>query len=248
MDDLAQLLETTARAIAGVLRRPAQRPPTLSALSALSARRTLDALVGDAERALVALARPESHTWQEIADALGATRQAAHQRFSPSPEAWPESWPPGTLEEAGRVVHAVATGRFDEAGAHFDERLRRAATPDWLEEVWRKAVALLGPFLEAGTPAQHVTRWLFVVDTPPSFERGQLLARTVSASTAASLPSSSSGRRSWRRAATPRPPERATVAGRSGTPADHGPERRSSVARSYGPPPRATGAAPRRRA
>lgn len=179
VDDLAQLLETTARAIAGVLRRPRQSSPVLSALSALSVVRTLHALVDDAERALVALARQESHTWQEIADALGVTRQAAHQRFSGMAGEQSEKWPPGALEEAARVVHAVSTERFAEAGTHFDDRLRLRATPSRLEEAWRQVTAHLGPFLEPGQPTRHVTRGIFVVDTPLRFERGLLVARTA---------------------------------------------------------------------
>jgi hypothetical protein len=41
------------------------------------ARKTLDA----AEYQAVALLRSSGATWQEVADALGMTRQAAHERF-----------------------------------------------------------------------------------------------------------------------------------------------------------------------
>jgi hypothetical protein len=49
------------------------------ALSAIhTARITLD----DAEHLAVALLRTSGSPWQAIADALGTTRQAAHERFS----------------------------------------------------------------------------------------------------------------------------------------------------------------------
>jgi DNA-directed RNA polymerase specialized sigma24 family protein len=51
----------------------------IEALTAINtARLTLD----DAEHLAVALARSGGTTWQEIADALGISRQAAHERFS----------------------------------------------------------------------------------------------------------------------------------------------------------------------
>ena len=48
--------------------------------------RSLSDVVRRVNQALVDDARASGHTWQEIAGALGMTRQAAHERFAaPSP-------------------------------------------------------------------------------------------------------------------------------------------------------------------
>ena len=50
----------------------------------LEALRVMRGRIAAEERAMVQLARDEDATWQEIAAALGVTRQAAHERFSGS--------------------------------------------------------------------------------------------------------------------------------------------------------------------
>lgn len=48
----------------------------------LGAIRLVDLAADAARRAIVADAREAGETWQSIADALGISRQAAHERFS----------------------------------------------------------------------------------------------------------------------------------------------------------------------
>lgn len=178
-DELALLLETTARAVAAVLRAGEDARSTLSPLGALSALRTLAALVTEAEAAVVRLARREGRTWQEIADTLGVSRQAAHQRFAGGTDATPSACPPELLQRAVDVVEAVSEGRFEDARVHFDDRMRLGGTPERLREAWEQMVDLFGPYESHSEPEARAMSGLFLVDTPLRFERGPLLARTT---------------------------------------------------------------------
>lgn len=51
-------------------------------LTRLRARQEIGNVLDIAEDEAVDLARAQGRTWQEIGDALGITRQTAHQRFS----------------------------------------------------------------------------------------------------------------------------------------------------------------------
>jgi hypothetical protein len=50
----------------------------------LGAVRLVEIAADQVRRAIVTEARAAGDTWQSIADALGVTRQAAHERFAPT--------------------------------------------------------------------------------------------------------------------------------------------------------------------
>ncbi|GAB4585966.1 hypothetical protein [Nocardia sp. IFM 10818] len=77
---LAKLLSTNAEFLAEVL-HPAAGTPAPSVMAALRAARSLDNVVDDVLRSLVAQAREEGRTWAEIGEVFGTSRQAAFQRF-----------------------------------------------------------------------------------------------------------------------------------------------------------------------
>jgi hypothetical protein len=60
----------------------APRKGKVDILDAVTAARTMFDLAEQSLQTLVDLAREEGHTWQEIGESLGTTRQAAFQRFS----------------------------------------------------------------------------------------------------------------------------------------------------------------------
>ncbi|WP_067537380.1 hypothetical protein [Nocardia crassostreae] len=80
---LAKLLSTNAEFLAEVL-HPAAGTPTPSVMAALRAARSLDNVVDDVLRSLVAQARAEGRTWAEVGEVFGTSRQAAFQRFGGS--------------------------------------------------------------------------------------------------------------------------------------------------------------------
>ncbi|MEV6136808.1 hypothetical protein AB0L63_12270 [Nocardia sp. NPDC051990] len=91
---LGKLLSANAELVVGVL-RPEEGKPGVPVLAALTATRNLSRLVDDILHTLARQAREEGHTWAEIGDLLGTSRQAAFQRFSgPMPPMVPLSTPP----------------------------------------------------------------------------------------------------------------------------------------------------------
>lgn len=77
---LAKLLSANAELVAEVL-HPADGKPATSVMAALRAARSLDGVVDDVLRTLVQQARAEGHTWAEVGELFGTSRQAAFQRF-----------------------------------------------------------------------------------------------------------------------------------------------------------------------
>ncbi|MET8874380.1 hypothetical protein [Nocardia sp. NPDC004604] len=91
---LGELLSANAELVVGVL-RPEEGRPSVPVLAALTATRNLSRLVDDILHTLARQARDEGHTWAEIGDLLGTSRQAAFQRFSgPMPPMGPFPPPP----------------------------------------------------------------------------------------------------------------------------------------------------------
>ncbi|WP_157124386.1 hypothetical protein [Nocardia pseudovaccinii] len=78
---LGKLLSANAELVVGVL-GPEEGRPSVPVLAALTATRNLSRLVDDILHTLARQAREEGHTWAEIGDLLGTSRQAAFQRFS----------------------------------------------------------------------------------------------------------------------------------------------------------------------
>ncbi|MEV5836095.1 hypothetical protein [Nocardia sp. NPDC052112] len=91
---LGKLLSANAELVVGVL-RPEEGKSSVPVLAALTATRNLSRLVDDILHTLARQAREEGHTWAEIGDLLGTSRQAAFQRFSgPMPPMGPVPAPP----------------------------------------------------------------------------------------------------------------------------------------------------------
>ncbi|MBP2189983.1 hypothetical protein [Nocardia goodfellowii] len=91
---LGMLLSANAELVVEVL-RPAEGDPKVPVLAALTATRNLSRLVDDILHTLARQAREEGHTWAELGDLLGTSRQAAFQRFSgPMPPLGPLPPPP----------------------------------------------------------------------------------------------------------------------------------------------------------
>ncbi|MBF6180777.1 hypothetical protein [Nocardia otitidiscaviarum] len=89
----AKLLSANAELVAEVL-HPADGKPAASVIAALQAARSLDSVVDSVLRMLVQQARVEGHTWAEIGELFGTSRQAAFQRFGGPDAAFPPVPPP----------------------------------------------------------------------------------------------------------------------------------------------------------
>lgn len=182
LSDLAALLAEQA----GVVNRDVRDP--------LTPPRYLD-LIRHAQRAhllaeqvlklCVQQARDAGHTWQEVGDLLGVTRQAAFQRFGKPVD--PRTGEPMDktvrMADAAQRAVAIATdvldGRLDQARESFNAQVRDTLT----DEMWGSGLAtvagLVGAFEGFGEGEPFVRRIgdHTVVDVPLRYEAGEMKAR-----------------------------------------------------------------------
>jgi hypothetical protein len=132
-------------------------------------------------RAAVDRARAAGHTWQEIGEVLGTTRQAAFQRFGrPVDPRTGEPMVAGVLAGAGEkaldLLTHLAAARFDRVRDDFDDTMRRELSTEALASVWAVVVGSVGAFERFGDPVVHAAGDLTVVDVLMEFEAGQTTA------------------------------------------------------------------------
>jgi Protein of unknown function (DUF3887) len=155
-----------------------------SPLEALTAAQELSAAAGDALQEAVDAARAVGHSWREIGDVLGTSRQAAFQRFGhpvdPRTGA-PMSTdvPPGKADRAVAIVACLADGQWEQAREDFDARMSAAIDAAQLAEVWARMVSLIGSYEGMGEPFARRAADHVVVEIPLRFEAGEATARVV---------------------------------------------------------------------
>src|SRR5579862_3127721 len=96
--------------------------------------------------------RDAGHTWQEIGDLLGVTRQAAFQRFGKPID--PRTGEPmdktvrmaDAAERAAEIVSAVLDGRMDEARQSFNAEVLAAFTDQVRGDALATVTGLVGAF------------------------------------------------------------------------------------------------------
>lgn len=164
---------------------PPARQGTLDGVAPLTAIATAQRQLRDAEdavRACVERARGAGHTWQEIGDILGISRQAAFQRFG-------RALDPHT----GRAMDTVALGdaadravalavdlvaqRWADVCRDFDEGMVEAVTPAALAGIWVQVAGTIGVYERMGEAFSRQIGAYSVVDVPLFFEAGELIAR-----------------------------------------------------------------------
>ncbi|MGH3759138.1 DUF3887 domain-containing protein [Actinophytocola sp.] len=130
----------------------------------------------EALRRAVERARETGHTWQEIGDVLGTSRQAVFQRFG-RPAGPPV--PSGVVERAIVLLADVAALRWSAVRADFDERMLAEITPERLAEVWAQVAAGVGRYERMGEPYALRAGELTVVNVPLHCEAGEVLGRVA---------------------------------------------------------------------
>jgi hypothetical protein len=133
-------------------------------------------------RAAVDRARAGGHTWQEIGEVLGTTRQAAFQRFGRpvdlrTGEPMSAGLLPGAGEKALDLLTDLAATRFDQVRDTFDDKMRQALTVHDLASVWAVLIGSVGAFERFGEPVVHAAGALTEVDVLMHFEAGQSTAQ-----------------------------------------------------------------------
>jgi hypothetical protein len=174
---LARLISAARVALADV---PAGRP--LEPLEAVEVIRSLAGLVEDGMREAVQQARQAGHTWAEIGDLLGTTRQAAFQRFG-RPLDPRTGMPmagtilPGAAGRASGLFADIAEQRWDQVRAGFNQQMSERLDATALAGAWAQVIGTAGGYEGMGEPVAHQAGDYTVVDVPLRFEAADLTGR-----------------------------------------------------------------------
>lgn len=179
---LSRLLADQARDLAQALSDPLEAPTYLDTVDRA---RRVDELAGQVLKLCVQQSRDVGHTWQELGDLLGVTRQAAFQRFGKPID--PRTGEPmdktvrivDAAERATAILTDLLDGNLAAARKSFNTQVLEALT----DEVWANALAtvagLVGAFERFADGAPFVRRIgdLTVVDIPLRYEAGDMKGR-----------------------------------------------------------------------
>jgi hypothetical protein len=127
-------------------------------------------------------AREADHTWQEIGDVLGVTRQAAFQRYGRpidprTGEVMSTSPLPEADDLASSVIDDLAHARWADVSARFDATMRERLTEEGLAEAWAYIVGLAGAYERHGATDALRAAGFTTTNTPLTFEAGDFIAR-----------------------------------------------------------------------
>ena len=159
-------------------------------LSAESAR-PLDAIafiqgaaseIGEGMQAAVQCARAAGHTWTEVGQVLGISRQAAFQRFGRpadprTGQPMAASMLPGAAERGAALLADLVAGRWAEACRDFDETVARKLDAEGMAVVWARLTGMIGRLEQVGESVAYQGGDLTLVDIPLSFEAAERTAR-----------------------------------------------------------------------
>jgi Protein of unknown function (DUF3887) len=135
-------------------------------------------------REAVDAAREAGHTWAEIGDVLGTTRQAAFQRFGRpvdprTGEPMNLSVLPGAAERAVAVFVSLGEGDWEAVRRDLDARVAQALPDaDAVAATWATIIGRLGRYEQRmGEPFVRQLGDYTVVDIPLQFEVGEQIGR-----------------------------------------------------------------------
>jgi hypothetical protein len=179
-DQLASRVRDAADRLTGELARGGAG----SSLTAMAAARELSAATGAALQEAVDRARATGHSWREIGDVLGTTRQAAFQRFGHPVDPRTgapvtKDIPPAAVDRAVATVSALTEGRWDEVSRDFSATMRERSGPERLASGWAHTVGLIGHYEGMGEPFAHRAGDNTVVEIPLHFEAGEAVGRVI---------------------------------------------------------------------
>ncbi|MER7922606.1 MULTISPECIES: DUF3887 domain-containing protein [unclassified Streptomyces] len=173
---------------AAILARSVDSPVAAPAYLELVRRaRDIDGLAEQVLKLCVQQSRDAGHTWQELGDLLGVTRQAAFQRFGKPID--PRTGEPmdktvrmtDAAERATTIVTAVLEGRMAEARQSFNSQVLEAFTDEVRGDGLATVAGLVGEFEGFGDGEPFVRRIgdQTVVDIPLNYEAGEMKARVA---------------------------------------------------------------------
>lgn len=154
----------------------------LSPLQAVGTIRSLARVVEDGLREAVQQARQAGHTWAELGDLLGTTRQAAFQRFGRPIDPrtgvpMAEETIPAAAGRASALLADIAERRWSNARAAFSPRMANALDAPGLAAAWAQVLGTAGAYQGMGEPVVHQAGDYTVADVPLHFEAAELTGR-----------------------------------------------------------------------
>ena len=157
-------------------------PAGLSPLTTVTVVRSLARLVEEGLREAVQNARQAGHTWAEIGELLGTTRQAAFQRFGRPLDPrtgvpMSDTILPGAAERAASLLADVTEQRWAQATADFNQRMAQALDARGLAAAWARVVGTAGEYQGMDEPVAHQAGDYTVVDVPLRFEAAEMTGR-----------------------------------------------------------------------
>lgn len=160
-------------------------PASGPGLAAIRLARELRSLADGALRVTVDRARAAGHTWQDIGDALGTTRQAAFQRFGrPIDPRTGEQMSQAVLPGAGDLAIALFSdwveGKYDDvAAANFDATMTAELPVSKIAAAWAQIIGMVGTYQRMGEPFVRQLGDYTVVDVPMEFEASEMKGRVA---------------------------------------------------------------------
>lgn len=182
--ELSALLAEQATALAAGSGNPLAPPDYLQLVRRA---RDADDLAGQVLTLCVQQCRDAGHTWQEIGDLLGVTRQAAFQRFGKPID--PRTGEPmdktvrmaDAAERAVAILTDVLEGRMDAARPSFNAQVLELFTDKARGDALATVTGLVGAFEGFGDSEPFVRRVgdYTVVDIPLRYEAGDMKGRVA---------------------------------------------------------------------
>lgn len=180
--ELSALLAEQATALSSESGSPLTFPDYLGLVRKA---RDAHALAGQALTLCVQQCRDAGHTWQEIGDLLGVTRQAAFQRFGKPID--PRTGEPmdktvrmtDAAERAVAILTDVLEDRMDAARPSFNAQVLEAFTDKVRGDAMATVAGLVGAFEGFGDGDPFVRRVgdYTMVDIPLRYEAGDMKGR-----------------------------------------------------------------------
>jgi hypothetical protein len=153
----------------------------VSGLAAISLARVIARGAEEGLAMTVRRARDAGHTWAEIGQVLGTSRQAAFQRFGrpsdPRTGAPMEPVLPDAADRAADLLAQLIAGQWAAAADTFGAAVAERLDADQLAAAWARVIALAGQYERHDIPAVFQAGDYTVVDTLLYFEAGERVAR-----------------------------------------------------------------------